>query len=69
MADSDLSRRLNKVLDDLKAANLQLTRINDTWADPPQPDKPEVRAALDAIKAEAAITTRLANGMIGRLGL
>lgn len=69
MPASDLSRRLNQVVDDLKAANARLTRINDNWADPPQPDKPDVRAALDAVKAQAAIAVRLADGMIGRLGV
>ncbi len=69
MPANDLSRRLSKLVDDLKDVNTKLTRINDGWADPPQPDKPEIKAQLDALKAQAAITTRLADGMIGRLGL
>lgn len=68
MPHSDLTRQLALLADAIKDVNTRLTRINNEWADPPEPDKPEIRAALRDIKTQAAITTRLTDGLLGRVG-
>lgn len=67
MPSTDLARRISQVADILKDANTRLARINSEWADPPEPDKPEIRTALNDIKNQAVVSTRLADGMLGRL--
>jgi hypothetical protein len=64
----EILRALNQILTDLRNENKQLAEVNSNWADPPDPDKPAIRDTLNAIKTEAATTTRLADGMLLRLG-
>ncbi len=64
----DIARRLAQILTDMKSINSQLAEVNAQWADPPDPDKPAIRAQLDEVKVQAASVARLADGMLARLG-
>jgi hypothetical protein len=64
---SDYARRVTEAAKDFKDGNAKLSAITNTWADPPDPDKPAIIDALEDVKRQAAIATRLADGMIARL--
>ena len=68
MPRTDIARRLAQIVTDMKSINSQLADVNTHWADPPDPDKPAIRAQLDEVKVQAASATRLADGMLARLG-
>jgi hypothetical protein len=45
--------RLERVASILTQANERLVSINEGFVEPPEPDKPQIRAALDSVKSEA----------------
>jgi hypothetical protein len=67
MPNNDTLRRLNQALVDLRAVTSKLADLNRNWVDPPDPDKPAARSALDAIKGEAAVANKHADDMILKL--
>lgn len=67
MPRRDIARQLATLADNMEDIVAKLTRINAEWADPPDPDKPAIRAALGEIKTAAASASSLADQMLGRL--
>lgn len=67
MPRNDIARSLAQVVSIMKDVNAKLTDINGNWADPPDPDKPAIRDALNEVKQQAAVSTQLADRMLARI--
>ena len=63
-----LTRRLEKVGSIIKRGNARLDRITANFINPPEPDKPGVRDALNDIKTAANDAIAKADALLGRLG-
>lgn len=66
LSGAGIARRLKKVVDILERANGRLGTIRAGFTDPPDPDKPAIAAALQAILTETAKVTAQANELLGR---
>ncbi|MCC6527208.1 MAG: hypothetical protein IT373_31455 [Polyangiaceae bacterium] len=62
-----MTRRLGKVSRILERANARLDAITAGWAQPPEPDKPTVRAALADVQTKAASAVSKTTTLIGRI--
>lgn len=67
MPSRDIARNLAQIVSLMKDVNAKLAAVDAGWADPPDPDKPSIRASLGEIKTQAATSTSLADRMLARL--
>jgi hypothetical protein len=67
MPANDYVRRLAQLVNDMKGINAKLSDLNRGWLEPPDPDKPAIRASLESVKTEAAISTQQADAMLAKL--
>ena len=62
-----IAGRLDAVANGLDQVGARLDRIDAVLANPPEPDKPPIRAALTTIKAEAEAIAVTADDMLQRI--
>lgn len=69
IADSSegIAERLGAVANGLEQVGARLDRIDAVLVDPPEPDKPPIRAALTTIKGEAEGIVVTADDMLRRV--
>lgn len=56
--------RLERTVELMQQVNMRLQGIKGVLADPPEPDRPALINALNKVKAEIALSNRLADEMI-----
>lgn len=62
-----IQREIEDLVKMLQAASSRLTKLQAGWLNPPEPNRPAIRDALNSLKSQALITIRTADDMLGRM--
>jgi len=62
-----IARRVKRVADIVERANKRLEKIRAGFADPPDPDKPAILAALNEVVSQSTKTTTIATELTKRV--
>jgi hypothetical protein len=62
-----IQREIEDLVRALQAANARLTKLQAGWLNPPEPNRPAIRDALNSLKSQAQITITTADDILRRM--